>query len=421
MYLRKINYISLLMVCAILCFAPVSNLINSPDLARSAAQQISWPTISIQAWVGNLERPVTITHPGDGSGRVFVVEQPGRIWIIENGLVKPAPFLDIQDQVKCCREEGLLGLAFPPQYAEKGHFYVYYTRLDGNNQVSRFHISADNDIADPGSEEEILFLHHPSYENHNGGQLAFGPDGYLYIGTGDGGGGGDPDENAQDLESLLGKILRIDVESAGSTPISGEFSFYFPLLIVGNDIPAKAYSIPPDNPFLNDAQARPEIWAVGLRNPWRFSFDSASGDLYIADVGQNLREEVNFQPASSTGAENYGWNILEGSLCYSPSTSCVAPANYTPPVAEYGHDLGCSVTGGEVYRGNQYPTLQGFYLYGDFCSGRIWGLANEGSGWQSQELLVSTLRISTFGSDEDGNLYVADLATGQIYRIVVGP
>jgi glucose/arabinose dehydrogenase len=349
------------------------------------------------------------------------VEQRGRIRIIENGLVNPVPFLDIQERVNCCREEGLIGLAFPPEYGEKGYFYVYYTRLDGNNQVSRFHIGADKNIADPGSEEEILFLHHPTYSNHNGGQLAFGPDGYLYIGTGDGGGSGDPDDNAQNLESLLGKILRIDVESTGSTPVNGDFSYYFPLLIVGNDLPGRAYTIPPDNPFLNDARAQPEIWALGLRNPWRFSFDSLTGDLYIADVGQNSREEVNFQPASSTGGENYGWDILEGTLCFSPSTGCVPPPNYSAPVAEYGHNLGCSVTGGGVYRGNEYPTLQGLYLYGDFCSGRIWGLVNEGSGWQSQELLDSTLQISTFGSDEDGNLYVADLNAGQIYRIVVSP
>jgi glucose/arabinose dehydrogenase len=335
--------------------------------------------------------------------------------------VNPVPFLDIQEQVQCCGEEGLLGLAFPPQYSEKGYFYVYYTRLNGNNYVSRFHTTSDGNIADPESEEVILFLHHPTYSNHNGGQLVFGLDGYLYIGTGDGGGRGDPEDNAQDFASLMGKILRIDVESTSVTPIMGDFSLYIPLLSVGNDYPARACRIPPDNPFLADVQAQPEIWALGLRNPWRFTFNSLTGDLYLGDVGQNLMEEINFQPVSGTGAENYGWNILEGSICYSPATGCLSPPNYAPPVAEYDHILGCSVTGGEVYRASEYPSLHGIHLYGDYCSGRIWGLVNDGSGWQTQELLDTDFRISTFGSDEDGNLYLADLNTGQIYRIQVRP
>jgi glucose/arabinose dehydrogenase len=418
---RKNDMLLFWLTGALFCVAVDSIFSYSPNPAQSAIQQVNWPEISTQAWAENFERPVVITHAADDSERIFVVEQPGRIMIIENGLVNPVPFLDIQEQVKCCGEEGLLGLAFPPEYAEKGHFYVYYTRLDGNNQVSRFFTSSDANIVDPDSEEEILFLHHPSYSNHNGGQLAFGPDGYLYIGTGDGGGSGDPEDNAQSLASLLGKILRIDVENAHSTPIMGDFWFYIPLLAVGNDLPARAYTLPPDNPFLTEAQAQPEIWALGLRNPWRFSFDRSTGDLYLADVGQSLREEVNFQPASSTGAENYGWNILEGSLCYSPSTGCIPPLNYVPPVAEYDHSLGCSITGGEVYRGSEYPTLQGIYLYADFCSGRLWGLVNDGSGWQTQELLDTTFQISTFGSDENGNLYLADLNAGQIYRIVVNP
>jgi glucose/arabinose dehydrogenase len=420
MNLRKLNIFPLF-VCMVLGFVIVYGFSHSLDLARSATHQVIWPEISIQNWAGNFDRPIGITHAGDSSDRVFIVEQRGRIRIIENGLVNPTPFLDIQERVNCCREEGLLGLAFPPEYTQKGYFYVYYTRLDGNNQVSRFHISADMNIADPGSEEEILFLHHPTYSNHNGGQLAFGPDGYLYIGTGDGGGSGDPDHNAQNVESLLGKILRIDVEPAGSTPIIGDFSNYFPLLMVGNNLPDRGYTIPHDNPFLGNAQAHPEIWALGLRNPWRFSFDTVTNDLYIADVGQNAREEVNFQPASSTGGENYGWDILEGSLCYSPSSGCVPPPDYSAPVAEYGHDLGCSITGGGIYRGSEYPSLQGIYLYGDFCSGQIWGLVNDGSGWQSQQLLDSSLQISSFGSDEEGNLHVADLNAGQIYRIVVNP
>ena len=421
MNLRNKNHFPPQPICIILFVLLVPGLFTAPDRARSSSQDVSWSEISIQVWAAGFERLVGITHAGDGSGRVFVIDQPGKIWIIENGLVNPQPFLDIQDKVKCCREEGLLGLAFPAAYADKAHFYVYYTRLDGNNQVSRFHLTEDGNRAEPDSEEEILLLHHPTYTNHNGGQLAFGPDGYLYIGTGDGGGSGDPDNNAQNLESLLGKILRIDVEYNDLLPGTGEHSVFFPIISIVDHLPTRMYSIPPDNPFLADPLARPEIWASGLRNPWRFSFDPISGDLYIADVGQALREEINFQPSASPGGENYGWDILEGTLCYSPSTGCIPPLDYVPPVVEYGHDLGCSVTGGEVYRGSEFPTMQGIYYYGDFCSGRVWGLVQDSDGWQTQVLLETGHQISTFGSDQVGNLYLADLRTGQIYRIIPSP
>lgn len=401
----------------------LSVLCSFPGLTSpvGAAGQAIWPEISFEAVATPLNRPVAITHAADGSGRLFVLEQAGRIRVLQEGQLQPVLFLDIQEQVKCCGEEGLLGLAFPPNYADKGYFYVYYTRLDGNNQVSRFHLGPNPDIADPNSEEELLFLHHPTYRNHNGGQLVFGPDGYLYIGTGDGGGAGDPGDNAQDLESLLGKILRIDVESAYQPTLQLENSLYLPLLSGGTGATTEAYSIPPDNPFRDDPQALPEIWAYGLRNPWRFSFDTATGDLYIADVGQNAVEEVNFQPASSTGGENYGWDILEGDRCFNPSSGCIPPPDYQPPVAIYTHTFGCSVTGGKVYRGTDYPSLQGIYLYGDYCSGRIWGLVQQDDNWQDQELAITDYNISTFGSDENGELYLADLSSGQIYRIIASP
>lgn len=421
MNLRKLEHFRLVTVLFILCVVVAGQPYYPADYARSAADDIGWPIISTQVWAAGFERPVGITHAGDGSGRMFIVDQPGMIWIIENGMVDPQPFLDIEEKVKCCWEEGLLSLAFPANFAEKGHFYVYYTRLDGNNQVSRFHLTEDENRANPASEEVILLLDHPTYANHNGGQLAFGPNGYLYIGTGDGGGSGDPDNNAQNLQSLLGKILRIDVEFNELLPGTGEHALFFPIISIGDSSSGRMYAIPPDNPFIADPLARPEIWASGLRNPWRFSFDPITGDLFIADVGQSLREEINFQPSASPGGENYGWDIFEGSLCYSPSIGCIPPLNFVPPVLEYGHDLGCSVTGGEVYRGAEFPTLQGIYFYGDFCSGRIWGLVRDSDGWQTEELLDTGFQISTFGSDQDGNLYLADLTTGEIYRIIASP
>jgi glucose/arabinose dehydrogenase len=411
----------IVMLTAIVSIAFILSTSNKSTSALGAAEQVTWPELSFQAIATPLSRPVVITNAADGSGRLFVVEQAGQIRIIHGGQLLPVPFLDIQEQVKCCGEEGLLGLAFPPDYADKEHFYVYYTRLDGNNQVSRFYAGSDPNTADPNSEEELLFLPHPTYGNHNGGQLAFGPDGYLYIGTGDGGGGGDPQNNAQNLGSLMGKILRIDVDKTAPPPVNLENPVYLPLISGGAGASAGAYAIPPDNPFREDPAARPEIWAYGLRNPWRFSFDPETGDLYIADVGQNAVEEINFQPASSSGGENYGWNILEGDRCFSPSSGCVPPPNYQPPVVVYQHSLGCSVTGGGVYRGTDISSMQGIYLYGDYCSGRIWGLIDEGSGWQSQELEDTAYRISTFGSDENGEMYLADLNNGQIFRIIASP
>jgi glucose/arabinose dehydrogenase len=333
--------------------------------------------------------PTVITNAGDGSGRLFLVEQTGTIRIVRNGVLLPAPFLNISDRLISGGERGLLGLAFPPGFSGKGYFYVNYTRSpDAATVVSRFFVSpADPDAALTTGEEIILTQAQP-FANHNGGQLAFGPDGFLYVGLGDGGSGGDPQGNGQNPATLLGKLLRIDVE-AGTAP----------------------YAIPAGNPFAN------EIWASGLRNPWRFSFDRLTGDLFLADVGQNIWEEINFQAAGAAGGANYGWNIFEGPDCFSPAVGCVEPSAYSAPVAFYNHDLGCSVTGGHVYRGPGNPGLQGVYLFGDFCSGRLWSLRPTVTSWSMELLTQTNFSISTFGEDEQGALYVADYGLGTIYRI----
>ncbi len=361
---------------------------------RSDLEQLQ---LTLTPLVTGLENPTAITHAGDGSDRIFIVEQEGRIQIIQNGNLLATPFLDISTRISTGGERGLLGLAFPPNYASKGYFYVNYTNPAGDTVVARYRLTNDPNVADLNSEEIILTVDQP-FENHNGGQLAFGPDGYLYIGMGDGGGGGDPQNNAQNPQSLLGKILRIDVES-GVVP----------------------YAIPATNPFVaaNDPnnQFSDEIWALGLRNPWRFSFDRVTGDLYIGDVGQNALEEIDFQPATSQGGENYGWNIMEGTSRYNNNPSDIT--SLVLPVAEYDHSLGQSVTGGTVYRGSLEPSLQGVYLYGDFISGRIWGLRPNSTGWENTLLLDSPYGISTFGEDQAGNLYVADYFNGGIYSISV--
>lgn len=351
--------------------------------------------LSLTPVVSGLASPTVIAHAGDGSGRLFVVEQRGTVRIVDSGgALLPTPFLDISALLLSGGEQGLLGLAFPPGFSSKRYFYVNYTRTpDGATVVSRFSVSANPDLADVTSEEVILVVSQP-FANHNGGQLAFGPDGLLYVGLGDGGSGGDPLGNGQNKGTLLGKLLRLDVE-AGVAP----------------------YRIPLGNPFVADPTARGEIWALGLRNPWRFSFDRVGGDLYVADVGQSAWEEIDFQAAGTAGGANYGWNLLEGPACYSPAVGCVAPPLYSAPVAYYGHDFGCSVTGGYVYRGPGNPGMQGIYFYGDFCSGRVWGLRRIGIGWQAELLQQTALAISSFGEDEAGRLYVADYTTGTIYRI----
>ncbi len=382
-------------------------------LAQGAAV---WPNIALTHTVGGFSQPLHITHAGDGSGRLFVVEKAGVIRILRNGSLEPTPFLSIANRVGSAGgEQGLLSVAFPPDYATKGYFYVDYTDVNGDTVVSRFYVDSDPDVADPTSEKVILTIDQP-YANHNGGQLAFGPDGYLYISTGDGGDGGDPEGNGQNPATLLGNILRIDVEPH-VTPFSVTHRLYLPL-IMSQGGGGLAYRIPSTNPFTQTAGYRDEIWAWGLRNPWRFSFDRSTGDLYIGDVGQNSYEEIDFQPATSAGGENYGWAIMEGAHCY-PSDPCDS-TDLVLPVAEYDHSLGCSVTGGVVYRGPA-PDLQGIYFYGDYCSGRIWGLVQEGGGWSTQVLTNTGLSITSFGEDEAGNVYVIDFWNGDVYQVGEAP
>ena len=337
------------------------------------------------------DRPVQVVDPGDDSGRHFVVEQSGRIRIIRDGQIVPDPFLDISELVSCCGERGLLGVAFHPGYAENGLVFVNYTDTNGDTVVARYQVAADApDRVDPAIAEVILTVEQPA-ANHNGGLLLFGPrDGYLYIGLGDGGGGNG--QNGQDLSTPLGKILRIDIDER-----SGELP----------------YAIPRDNPFVDQPGARPEIWVLGVRNPWRFSFDRATGDLWIGDVGSATYEEVNYQPAASPGGENYGWNLVEGNECRAES-DC---EGLIPPVSGFDRDEGCVVTGGYVYRGNGIPELQGVYLFADYCSGQVWGLIPDADGgWRRLDPVEIGLRISSFGEDAKGELYVVDIE-GAVYRL----
>jgi glucose/arabinose dehydrogenase len=416
------------LLVALLTLSLIPGVFFGSASAKPAAAKPSaaWPQIQFAQVAAGLQAPVHLTHAGDGSGRLFITEQVGRIRIYTDRLLS-TPFLDITAKVRSPfsnggSEEGLLSAAFPPDFAEQGYFYVYYTNGAGNNRVSRFHISADPNVVDPDSEELILLLEHPTHANHNGGQLAFGPDGYLYVGTGDGGGGGDPQSNAQNPGSLLGKLLRIDV--AGSpdpdpTPQPpAAFSTFFPLLFPGSRpaLVEASYSIPPDNPFSGEPGYRDEIWALGLRNPWRFSFDRQTGDLYLGDVGQGSWEEVDFQAAASSGGENYGWDILEGVTCFG-SSSC-DNSGFTPPVHVYStrSQGSCAVTGGFVYRGQAYPGMQGIYFFGDYCNGKVWGMQPEAGDWAIQELDDTDTLISSFGEDQSGELYLMDRG-GSVYRI----
>ena len=350
--------------------------------------------ITLEPIASGLARPIDIAHAGDGSGRLFIALQRGEILIYDGERVLPDPFLDIASLVLCCRERGLLGFAFHPNYVENGYLFVNYTNKSGNTVIARYQVSSDDNVVDPASATELLTVTQP-YSNHNGGQLRFGPDGYLYIALGDGGDGGDPQNFAQNLESLLGKMLRIDVD--GETP----------------------YAVPPDNPTFDNV--RSEIWALGLRNPWRFSFDRKTGDLFIADVGQQQREEVSFQPAGSKGGENYGWRCFEGRLIYSPSTKC-DKGKLTEPILDYAHSSGnCSVTGGYRYRGAPVSAFVGDYFFADFCTGRIWAATEQDDGsWLSREVMDTNYRFSTFGEDETGELYIAHLndSNGIVFRLV---
>ena len=350
--------------------------------------------VALELMAEGLASPLFAAHAGDGSGRLFVLEQAGRVRVVRDGRLLPVPFLDIAGRVSSGGERGLLGLAFAPTFAVDGRFFVDYTDPDGDTVVSEFR-AADPaaDRADATSERVLLRIDQP-FPNHNGGALATGPDALLWIATGDGGSGGDPLGNGQRLDTLLGKLLRIDPR-----PVAGA-----------------AYGIPAGNPFVGRAGALGEIWASGLRNPWRFSFDRASGDLWIGDVGQNTIEEVDRWPAGAPAGPNFGWNTMEANACFKPGEGC-DPAGLVLPVAEYGHDLGCSITGGYVYRGSALPSLAGTYLYADYCSGTIWGLDAAATRPAPRILLEAGLAIASFGEDEAGELYVVDLAGGRVFRV----
>ena len=357
--------------------------------------------VSLTPFAGGLHQPVAIAFTGQlGDTRTFVVERAGVIRIVQsNGALLPTPFLDISPTVdsQSYLEMGMLGLAFDPGYASNGNFFVYYTGPGGPGgntlHLSRFHVSGDPDVASP-VETSVLTIDHPDNFNHDGGQLQFGPDGYLYLGPGDGGSGGDPPDNAQHTDRLLGKLLRLNVSGVPT------------------------YTIPADNPFANTPGARGEIWAYGLRNPWRFSFDQLTGDLYIGDVGQDTWEEVDFQPAANGGGRNYGWHCYEGNHPYPPG-DCASTNGLIFPVAEYNHNTGGdAIMGGYVYRGGQYPSIDGYYFYADFGDGNFWAMRT--CDHQVTDLGHLTGNPSTFGQDPSGQLYVAGLNSGNIYKLV-GP
>lgn len=385
--MKRTAFFSVLLVPILAAAAIYSVMRDEPRPQHTqASQPAAYQLVEV---VSGLNRPLYVTHAGDGSGRLFIVDQGGNIRIVQNDALLPTPFLDVSGLISPAAlssdytERGLLGLAFHPDYAENGLFYINYTDQSGNTVVSRYHVSADDpNRADATSATPLLYVQQP-YANHNGGHMAFAPDGYLYISFGDGGSGGDPQGNGQNLGTLLGAILRIDVNNTDE------------------------YAIPPDNPFVGVDGTRPEIWAWGVRNVWRFSFDRATGDLFLADVGQNQWEEVSFQPASSPGGENYGWNAFEGTHTYSGD----APASDTvDPILEYDHGNGrCSITGGYVYRGEAIPALQGYYFYGDWCTGTIWAARQDNAGtWQASVSLESGRSIGSFGEDEAGELYLVD-------------
>jgi hypothetical protein len=352
------------------------------------------PDLSLELFADGFTRPIAVRHAGDGSGRLFVVEQAGRILIIDGGSVLGTPFLDLTSLVDSSgNEQGLLGLTFHPDFENNGFFYVNYTYDPGagpdRTRIARYQVPVTNpNQADVLSAFEVLDFEQNG-SNHNGGDIHFGPDGYLYIAVGDGGGARDPDALSQDLGSLHGSILRIDVDSGSP------------------------YTIPTGNPFSATPGAQPEIWSYGLRNPWRFSFDRLNGDIFIGDVGQGSREEVNRQPVSSDGGENYGWSCMEGDLAVNYNPCDLRPL--TPPILVYSHNPECSVTGGYRYRGN-IGGLHGRYVFGDYCSGRIWFAVPGGGGWSAIEWADTVFAISTFGEDENGELYLAHLPGGEVYR-----
>ncbi len=373
----------------------------TPEVAPAITQHVQQPTqpaatlasaVHLEPMLEGLEQPVYLTHAGDE--RLFIVEKRGRIMIVQNWKILSTPFLDIQDQVGSeGSEQGLLSIVFHPRYEVNGRFFINYTNTEGHTVLARYQVQSNNPNQADTSTELIMMTVGQPFAVHNGGLLAFGPDGYLYASIGDGGTSGDFFSNAQNKGNLLGTILRLDVDFA------------------------EPYAIPADNPFVNDDSIRNEIWATGLRNPWRFSFDRLTGDLFIADVGQFEWEEVSYQKASSKGGQNYGWDILEGSHCYSQDT-CDS-TGFIAPIVEYNHqEGGCAITGGYVYRGLQFPKLNGNYFFADYCSGKLWALVQEESGdWQTTELLDTDQLFSSFGEDKMGEMYILGFTSGTIFQL----
>ena len=353
--------------------------------------------IRLQEVASGLDAPIFLTAP-PGDSRLFILERPGRIRVLQNGNLLGTPFLDISPLTTTSGERGLLSLAFHPQYASNGYFFIYYTNLAGDIVIERRQVSAGNaNVADPLSALTILTIPHPTFNTHYGGLLSFGPDGYLTAGTGDGGSAGDPPGNAQNTNVLLGKLLRLDVNASTV---------------------AQPYAIPPGNPFAGTLGGRAEIWAYGLRNPWRYAFDVPAQLLYIADVGQANWEEVDVRPVGQAG-NNYGWNIMEGLHCYN-SASC-NQAGLVLPAIEYGHDTagGCSITGGYVYRGTALPELAGQYLYSDYCSGwlKSFSYSNGTASAVTDWGITNVGNILSFGQDAQNELYMLS-GTGKVYQIV---
>lgn len=361
-----------------------------PQAPAPTSAAAGWPSLKLTEVMTSLDRPLLVTHANDSSGRLFIVEQGGLVLIMKDGALLDHPFLDITSATAAEGERGLLGFAFSPHFATDGRVYASYTDLNGDSTLVRYHVAAAApDRVDPSSAETLLHVAQP-YPNHNGGHIVFGPDGDLYFGLGDGGSAGDPQGNGQNKDVLIGSLLRIDVSGPGG------------------------YQIPLENPYAHGG-GKAEVWAKGLRNPWRFSFDRATGDLYIGDVGQDAWEEIDYQPRASHGGENYGWNAFEGKHVYEAITRPFS--SVTAPVAEYSHaEGGCSVTGGYVYRGAAVPELNGTYVFADYCSGKMWGLRNEAKGWNMTRLLDTGLSVSSFGEDQAGEVYVVD-HNGAVYRI----
>jgi glucose/arabinose dehydrogenase len=364
-----------------------SSLVPAPAPGPSPSGSLS---LKLETVVSGLSAPLYITSPA-GDARLFIVEQGGQIRIVQNGAIVTTPFLDISQKISAGGERGLLGMAFDPQYVTNGYFFVYFTAPNGDITIERYKVWTSNpNIADAASSASVISIPHQQFGNHNGGQLAFGQDGYLYIGTGDGGGGGDPLGSGQGVRTLLGKLLRLDVSSL-------------------------PYKIPPTNPYAGSSSFASEIWAYGLRNPWRFSFDTASAKLYIGDVGQDAREEINVVDVGSAGL-NYGWNTTEGMICYN-TTTC-DKTGITLPVIDHDHPSSESITGGYVYRGSKIPELQGTYIYGDFVMGWVKsfrlanGAATELTNWDA----LKTANLASFGIDSAGEMYIVSL-DGTIYRI----